>query len=88
MAIKQKEITICDICGNETDDFYYYRSTCDPFGEVSSSTLVIDVCEKCARSIKYDIPEEMMAERYENDISKEENITKKIEEWRNMIIEY
>ena len=48
---------------------------------------MIDICEHCARKIRFDIPKNMMEERHGSDVASEEEILKKIEEWKDLILE-
>ena len=87
MAKIKKEVAICDICENETDGFRYWENTISSFGVIDESSLIIDICEHCARKIRFDIPKNMMEERYGSDVASEEEILKKIEEWKDLILE-
>lgn len=86
MATIEKEVEICDICGNGTNGFYYWENTTSSFGVVDESRLIIDVCEHCAREIRYEIPRNMMEERYGSDIADKSEILEIINKWKVKIL--
>ena len=87
MATVEKEIEICDICGNETDGFYYWENTTSPFGVIGENWLIIDICEHCARKIRFKIPENMMQERYGSETASKKEIEENIRKWRAEILD-
>jgi hypothetical protein len=87
MAKVKKEVTVCDICENETKGFNYWEVKRSPFGIISESSLVIDICEDCARIIENNISENMMIKRGENKKVKKEEISSEIKKWKRLILE-
>lgn len=87
MATVKKEVEICDICGNKTDGFYYWENTTSSFGVIEESRLVIDICEHCAREISYEIPRNMMRERYGSEVVSESEVLEIISKWKVKILD-
>lgn len=86
MSTIKKEVKLCDICDNETNGFYYWENTTDSFGVVDESSLIIDVCEHCAREIRFEIPKNMMEERYGSDIADKSEILEIINKWKIKVL--
>lgn len=85
MAVVKQEITVCDICEDPTGGFRYWQNITSSFGVIAETSLCIDICESCAKIIQYDIPGNMMDERYSSSKPTEDEINKQIKKWEKIV---
>lgn len=78
---------ICDICGSDTNGFYYYEVHTNVFGVIAEMSLWIDSCEQCTKRFRYSIPNKLYKGRYdrEKDKPSKEELETIIEELREIV---
>lgn len=86
MSIITKEVRVCDVCGKDVGNFYYWETLTCPFGVRSKDYLCIDICEGCAEKVRYGIPPIMFTKKSIDEIEAIDimKIEETLDKWRSL----